>query len=208
MAAIRQRGRRCDRRGYDRVSEHRRVDPFLIAAAFLAAALAAIAPARAQDTGAYLGAGLGVAKFTKWCDTGDSSVQLASCDDSTLAWKGLAGYRFNPYVGAEVSYINWGEISANTATVRVSARQRSFGIAGVASLPLAARISVHAKFGFLRTEQATTSPAARVDRSDTERHYGVGARYDLGRRWAVRTDWENANKLKARLLSLALERQL
>ena len=172
------------------------------------AAHAATPPASAQDTGAYVGGALGAAKFTKWCDTEGAPIQLVSCDDSTIAWKAIAGYRFNAYLGAEASFIDWGEISANTATTRVSAKQRSFGLAAVASLPLATRISLHAKVGLLQTEQETESATSRVDRSDTETHYGIGARYDLGRRWAARGDWETANKLKARMLSLALEYQL
>lgn len=176
---------------------------------FLSAALAAGTSANAQDTGAYLGGALGVVRFTEWCDTGGSSIQLESCDDRAIGWRAIAGYRFNPYIGLEASVIDWGEVSANTPTVRVRAKkQRSIGLAGVASFPVSPRVSLSAKLGLFQTEQETETQATRADRSDTETHYGIGARYDLGRRWAVRADWEQADKLKARMLSLALERQL
>lgn len=162
-------------------------------------------PAYAQDSGGYVGAALGQAKFTQWCDTGGSPIQLTQCDDGTSGWKVFGGYRFNPFVGAEAVFIEWGKVSASTATASVSAKQRSFGIAGVASLPLGQAFALQAKLGLLSTEQTTQSPTSSVDRSDTEAHYGIGARYAFASNWALRAEWEKADKLEAQLLSIGAE---
>lgn len=161
--------------------------------------------AQAQERGPYVGAALGQADFTEWCDTGGSPIQLTSCDDTTVAWKLLGGYRFNAYLGAEASFINWGKVTASTASASVSAKQHSFGIAAVASFPVAQGFSVQAKLGLLSTDQETESPGSRVDRSETEGHYGVGARYAFPGGLAVRGEWEKADKLEVQLLSIGVE---
>lgn len=90
----------------------------------------------------------------------------------------------------------------------MAAKQRSYGVAGVASFPLMPQFSLQAKLGFLHTDQETSSPTSRVDRGETELHYGLGARYAIGRGWSARGEWENTDKLKVRMLSLAVEYRL
>lgn len=166
------------------------------------------AAAQAQDAGAYLGGALGQAKFTEWCGGG-----LASCKDTDTAWKLLGGYRFNRYLAAEVSYINWGEVTASVplsggGVANVAANQQSYGIAAVGSLPLGPQFSVFGKLGYLHTMQETrrVSPnPSTVERDDNEFHYGLGARYSLTSNWAIRGEWENTEKLKVQMLSIGVE---
>jgi opacity protein-like surface antigen len=177
---------------------------FLSLALVLAPALA-----QAQDGGFYLGGALGQSKFKDWCDTGGSSITLPSCKDSDTAWKFLGGYRFNRYVAAEASYLDWGEVTASTSTgVQVAAKQRSYGLAAVGTLPLGERFELFGKAGFLMTQQETrriTPNPSTVDRDETELHYGLGARYAFTRNWAARAEWENTDKLKVEMLSLGVE---
>lgn len=102
-------------------------------------------------------------------------------------------------------FVEWGKVTASTATASVSARQRSFGIAGVASMPLGQGFALQAKLGLLSTEQKTQSPASSVNRSETEAHYGIGARYAFPNRLGVRAEWEKADKLEVQLLSIGVE---
>ena len=102
---------------------------FLFVALILAPALA-----QAQDSGFYLGGALGQSKFKEWCDTGGSTTaSLPACDSKDTSWKILGGYRFNRYIAAEATYIDWGEVTAtvrNNATGRtvdVAASQTSYG---------------------------------------------------------------------------------
>lgn len=162
-------------------------------------------PAYPQEGAGYAGGALGQAKFTQWCDTGGSAIQLTQCDDSTSAWKVFGGYRFNPFVGAEAVFIEWGKVTASTATASVSAKQRSFGVAGVASLPVGQAFALQAKLGLLSTEQTTQGPTSSVNRSETEAHYGIGARYAFAGGWSARAEWEKADKLEAQLFSIGAE---
>ena len=173
--------------------------------------LAPVAAAQAQDRGFYLGGALGQSKFKEWCDTGGSTTAtLPACDDTDTTWKILGGYRFNRYIAAEATYIDWGEVSATariTATGRtidVAASQVSYGLAAVGTLPLGQRFELFGKAGFVNTEQDTTS-ATTVTRDETELHYGVGVKYAFTRNWALRGEWESTDTLKVELLSIGVE---
>jgi OmpA-OmpF porin, OOP family len=177
---------------------------FLLSSVFLLGSAAV----RAQGPGFYLGAALGQATFKEWCDTGGSAITLASCEDTDTSWKLLGGYRFNRYVAAEASYIDWGEVTASTTSARVSADQHSYGLAAVGTLPVGQGFELFGKLGFVHTEQQTRLNAARsssVDRDETEFHYGLGVKYAFTRNWALRGEWENTDKLKVELLSIGVE---
>lgn len=176
----------------------------------LAAALD-VPQALAQESGGYLGAGLGQSKFKEWCDTGGVAASFNSCQDTDTAWKLFGGYRINRYLAIEGTYIDWGEVSANGvalgAPFDVAASQSSLGIAGVASLPLAENFAVFGKLGYLRTEQETRNltRGSTVNRHENELHYGLGLRYSVTPNWAVRGEWENTEKLKVEMLSIGVE---
>ena len=152
-----------------------------------------------------MGGALGQASFTEWCDPGSP---LTQCEDSTTAWKLFLGYRFNAYVGAEASFIQWGKVTASTASASASAEQRSYGLAGVGSFEIGGGFAAFGKLGILLNEQTTrrVSPnPSTVNRDDTAVHYGVGARYAFPRYVAVRAEWEKTEKLEAQLLSIGAE---
>ena len=184
--------------------------PFLFAALLLVAA-----SAHAQGSGFYLGGALGQSKLTEWCDTGGSTTAtLPACEAKDTSWKVLGGYRFNQYVAAEATYIDWGEVTATVRsnatglTVGVAASQISYGLAVVGTLPLGQGFAFFGKAGFLKTEQETTrggSPASTVDRKETELHYGLGAKYTFTKNWALRGEWEKTEDLKVEMLSIGVE---
>jgi OmpA-OmpF porin, OOP family len=172
------------------------------------ALLTSAATVHAQDRGFYLGGALGQSKFKEWCDTGGSAVTLASCEDTDNSWKLLGGYRFNRYVAAEAMYIEWGEVTASTTAARASAKQHSYGLAAVGTLPIGERFELFGKAGFLMSEQETRLSAvgsSTVNRDETELHYGVGVKYAFTRNWALRGEWESTEKLKVELLSIGVE---
>lgn len=176
----------------------------------LIALLLPVAAAHAQDSGFYLGAGLGQSKFKDWCNTGGTSITLATCEDTDTAWKLLGGYRFNRYVAAEASFVEWGEVTASTPSgAQAAASQHSYGLAAVGTLPLGERFELFGKVGFLMTEQETRSANVAnprtVDRDETELHYGLGARFLFTKNWALRGEWENTEKLKVEMLSIGVE---
>ena len=169
------------------------------------ALLFSTAAAVAQDGGGlYLGGALGQSRFKEWCD-----VPLASCKDTDTAWKLFGGYRFNRYVAAEGTYVEWGEVNAsNNAGVRAEASQHSYGLAVVGTLPLGERFELFGKAGFLMTEQDTRrvgGTTSSVGRDETELHYGLGGRFLFTKNFALRGEWENTDKLKVEMLSIGLE---
>lgn len=177
---------------------------FLFLALIFASALA-----QAQDSGLYLGASLGTSKLKEWCTGETPTIRFTACEDSDTSWKLLGGYRFNRYVAAEAAYVNWGEVTASTNTgAQVAAKQRSYGLAAVGTLPLGERFELFGKAGFLMTEQDTrriTPSPSTVNRDETELHYGLGARFLFTRNWAARAEWENTEKLKVEMLSIGVE---
>ena len=181
---------------------------FLFVALILAPALA-----QAQDGGFYLGGALGQSKLKEWCDTGGSTTaSLPACDSKDTSWKILGGYRFNRYVAAEATYIDWGEVTAtvrnnaNGRTVDVAASQSSYGLAVVGTLPLGERFELFGKAGFLNTEQdQRVSPSSTASRDESELHYGLGARFLFTRSFAARAEWETTDKLKVEMLSIGVE---
>jgi len=180
---------------------------FLFIALLLASALA-----QAQGSGFYLGGALGQSKLKDWCSGASATAFFNACNDTDTAWKLLGGYRFNRYVGVEASYIDWGEVTASVtvsgAVAEVAAKQQSYGLAAVGTLPIGERFELFGKAGFLMTEQDTrriTPNPSTVNRDETELHYGLGAKYAFTKNWAARLEWENTDKLKVEMLSIGVE---
>ena len=180
---------------------------FLFIALLLASALA-----QAQGSGFYLGGALGQSKLKDWCSGASATAFFNACNDTDTAWKLLGGYRFNRYVGVEASYIDWGEVTASVTVsgtvAEVAAKQQSYGLAAVGTLPIGERFELFGKAGFLMTEQETrriTPNPSTVDRNESELHYGLGGRFLFTRNWAARAEWENTDKLKVEMLSIGVE---
>lgn len=170
--------------------------------------LVAISGSVLAQAGPYVGGAFGQSKFKEWC-TETATTRFTVCDDSDTSWKLLGGYRFNRYVGVEASYIDWGEVTARFNTgAQVAAKQHSYGLAAVGTVPLGERFELFGKAGFLKTEQETrriTPNPLTVNRDETEFHYGLGAKYAFTRNWALRGEWENTDKLKVQMLSIGVE---
>ena len=72
--------------------------------AFALALTTLAASAQAADNGFYLGASVGRAGF-------EDIVEDFDFDDDDVGWKAFAGFRFTNWLGAEASYIDFGEPS-------------------------------------------------------------------------------------------------
>jgi OOP family OmpA-OmpF porin len=72
--------------------------------------------ASATESGFYMGLNLGQSTFgiNEELEDALQSVPNSGIDDSDSAWALVAGYRFNPYFGLELSYVDLGEASAFT----------------------------------------------------------------------------------------------
>lgn len=183
-----------------------------LAIAAAAGVLLASPGASAQERGPYLGASLGQAKLTEWCDTSGAppGFVLLACEDTDSAWKLFGGYRINRYLAAEATYVHWGKVTGTVGgPTGISAEQTSLGIAAVGNLELAPQFSVFGKLGLLISEQqirrSGAGSSSTVEGEETEFHYGLGGRFSFTPNWAARAEWERTEKLKVEMLSIGVE---
>lgn len=171
----------------------------------------------AQDQGFYLGAGGGRSKANNAGNCSDlSSIFLSggftcNSNDTGTGWKVFAGYQFNRYVAAEVSYVNLGEFkisgSGNFAagppflgpsTFNGSDKPTGFSLDAVGTLPITEEFGLIARIGAFRwtlDASATISSsvgAGTLSSSDkptgTSVDYGIGVKYDFAKDFGVRAE--------------------
>ena len=178
--------------------------------AALATAVALLSPvAQAQDSGWYVGAGLGESdaefKYHEILDSMRNSGLIPTYlngDDQDFAGKVFGGYNFNRFFGLEASYYNFGNFGFNSPqwpNGSFSGRSRGDGIALdlVGTLPVSERLSAFAKVGVHETklyESFSPGPGAsgfnRGTHKDTDGKYGVGVQYNLNDNFSLRAEAE------------------
>lgn len=122
------------------------------------------------NTGLYLGGGLGQLQ-------GDDDF-----DDEAEFWKLVGGYNFGwlPFLdlGAELAYVNGGElegeVEGRSATLETESVQ-ALGVAGLSFGPL----GVYAKAGMADWDAEQRGRGVSRDHSGTDPVYGLGARLEL-----------------------------
>lgn len=199
------------------------------AAAILAltpCALLAVTVARADDLlGLYFGAGYGQAHIR--AESGQiipqSTGSLAGVDMTHSAFKAIAGIRPLSFVGAEVSYMDFGQASSITGEpvpglpgVVVNSEQVSQkGETAFALLYLPVPIvdvylkgglsRITTEFGVSYTGLGAGMLSAAHDSTDTAFAYGAGLQWKLGQ-WAVRGEYERFSAAGANpsLLSISM----
>lgn len=204
--------------------------------ALIPCALLAMTVARADDLlGLYFGAGYGQAHIR--AEPGQiipqSTGSLGGFDMTHSAFKAIVGIRPLPFIGAEVSYMDFGRVSSITGeavpglpgVVVSSERVSQKGETAFALLYLPVPvIDVYLKAGLSRitTDFAVTytlpgvgacpvdnptcgSLSAARDSTDTAFAYGAGLQWKLGQ-WAVRGEYERFSAASANpsLLSISM----
>jgi hypothetical protein len=155
---------------------------------FLVGSTLAAGAAFAQDQdvvkGFYAGGAITQARFD------DNNFSLSDVDDEDNSWKVIGGYRFNENFGAELSYIDFGELSARqlTGTGPVSAEAKGLSAYAVGFIPVP-YVDLFAKIGAAKIDAKTRGLVTNFDDDTTEFAYGAGAQW----RWrniAVRAEYE------------------
>jgi OOP family OmpA-OmpF porin len=195
------------------------------ALAGLAAALPSPAqqPQRAMRTapGAYFGAGAGVAYLSyngsdfNNVASGLNSVPLGggglsqgtSRDTTDFGWKVFGGYRFNPYIGVEGSFTDFGDLKYNyefnqggtqVGTANMTYAAHSWNLALVPRLPLENGLFVQGKVGaaFTRAENSFSitlpgfSQSGSDSKSRTRPLLGAGLGYDFANGLSIVAEYE------------------
>lgn len=154
---------------------------------FVVLALMMIAiPAAAADNGFYLGGSVGQASFT----TGDLSD--VSFNGDATGYKIFAGGRFITLLGAEASYVDFGQIDNAVDTTGYKADVTGYTIQAVGYLPLGLA-DIFVKGGLFQWDaklHATIDGStASVSSDGSDPVYGAGIQFRI-RSFAVRGEVE------------------
>lgn len=162
-----------------------------------------IAPAAAQDTGFYVGAGVGQAT-TDLCD--DLGIGGVNCDDTDTGMKIFGGYKFNPNFGIEAGLVDLGEVSitgpGGTATIEVD----GFQFAAVGVYPINPKFSMFGKLGLYMWDASFSAPGFSESDDGTDLTFGVGVAWNFMRNLSLRGEWErfDLDDVDADLLSASI----
>jgi hypothetical protein len=160
----------------------------IFAMTFLVGSALAGSVAFAQDQdvvrGFYAGGAITQARFD------DDNFSLADVDDEDNSWKVIGGFRFSENFGAELSYIDFGELSASqlTGTGSFTAEAKGLSAYAVGFIPVP-YVDLFAKIGAAKIDAKTRGLITNFDDDTTEFAYGAGAQW----RWrnlAVRAEYE------------------
>jgi OOP family OmpA-OmpF porin len=167
----------------------------LVIASFAQAQTAFPPPEPTWPSGPYAGVLVGGSEAKPGCN-GVLAGGGRDCDATDLAFGVFAGAQFHRFFGAEIGYINFGEVKANstgpTSAASQSVKADAFDIALVGFLPLDAllettksRFSLFLRAGGYRAKLNTT--VANVPDSTNNGYvYGGGLQYDITQKIGVR----------------------
>jgi OOP family OmpA-OmpF porin len=141
------------------------------------------AAADAQDSGWYLGGGLGRLDAKNACDGSTSS----GCDASVGAGKGYGGYQFNRNFAIEAALLIAAEFEVVSATTSVGLLDAS----AMGILPLNERFSLFGKAGLYRAQVDINAGVffAAQRRTSNGLMAGLGGSVDFNRKLTGRLEW-------------------
>jgi OOP family OmpA-OmpF porin len=179
------------------------------------ACLAFAGAAQAQQTGFYVGVGLGQSKGTN-VDANDVSNFLrekgytnasSTADDRDKNYRITGGYSFNPAVAVEAIYTDIGRFGTRSTvtngSVSADYRAKGYGVDLVLSAPLNEQFSVFGRVGVLqartdadfRATGVVVLNGSRGSTTKTGQHYGLGMQFSLNRQVSLRAEVERFRKL-------------
>jgi OOP family OmpA-OmpF porin len=209
----------------------------------LVASIVAISanPAIAEPGKWYIGAGAGLSSYKDWVSQDDitafknefgaslgivnfSGSESAESEDNASGFKLFGGYSFNEYVAVEISYIDMGEVDANSSSsgtffdaannsvdgdlyASATASVDAFTLDANLSYPVVSFASLFVKAGVYaadtKLELSAGSSISTENFNDSETdnstglHVGIGANFKLTDAIGVRAEWERLDNVKA-----------
>jgi len=162
------------------------MDRIRILAALLCGMLVSVPTWADENSGLYLGAGLG--DFSTEIDSiGDVDLDF---DEDSDASRIFAGWRFNRVIAAQLDYFDFGDSSAATNLLSIESDARGIAPSLVATLPLGP-VELFVKGGWLFYDLEVTADGDEIfDESENDPMYGVGVGITLLERLALRAEYE------------------
>jgi len=134
--------------------------------------------------GPYIGVSGTQARFDK------DAFDIDDVDDEDTGWKGIAGYRFAPFFGAELSYVDFGETDAPEDVIGgpFRANAKALTAFGLGIVPVGP-VELFGKLGGSRVKSRGRIGGADFSEADTKLAYGAGVQLAL-RNVGLRAEWE------------------
>ncbi len=126
----------------------------------------------------YIGLNVGRSDYRNGC-----GLLAFRCDDGATSGHVYLGGYFNPYLGAEIGYLDMGNIDIAGGTTTANGLNLSL----VGRVPLTPMFSIYGKLG--ATYGRTRVSAAAGSGIATGRESGWGPSYALGVSWDVSRNW-------------------
>lgn len=188
----------------------------LIAAAVVAALglpLAAQAEGNNGWSGGYLGLDAGQAHFGNVDNTVNSNTANSTThfSDNDTGWRLNLGAQFNPYFGAELSYVDFGAVNDNldfgtpsNSSFHSQRRARAYGIAGVGTMPFgdsdwSGFLRLGTVDGHVQTNNTSIgfipAPSSNTTSNDWRAYYGAGVNWAFSENWMLRAGWDQYHNL-------------
>ncbi|HEY6644067.1 porin family protein [Povalibacter sp.] len=148
------------------------------------------APVLAEnDSGLYIGAGVG--QFNVEIDNlDDAQDTVENFDSDDTIFKIFAGWRFNPYIGVELDYIDLGSPEDTVNDQRVKAEINGVAPYVIGTLPLGP-VELFAKVGYYFYDiQVDTESIRALDDSSEDLVYGAGLGITLFEHLHARLEYE------------------
>jgi hypothetical protein len=149
------------------------------------AAVGALATGNAFAQGYVTGA-IGQSKIDVDCDG------LASCDDSDAAWKIIGGFKFHPNLAGELTYFDFGKVTASVvpgADVEIKTRGIGLGIAGM--MDFTPQWSGVARLGVVSNRVKTSSNfGLSGSERKAEAYVGLGVGYAFNPQLKLDAAWD------------------
>ena len=144
-------------------------------------------PLTAQADGLYVGASMGNASL-------DDNLDGLDIDDSTIAFRIVAGWHFNEYFALEGGYHNFGDfeqsidVLGNPVTAVLSADGFTLGAAG--TFPLSERFALMGRAGmFFWDGNAEINNVSQATPEDTNPYFGAGLSFEVSNNLQLTGDW-------------------
>lgn len=150
-----------------------------------AGVIASSAAGAADDSGFYIGAGVGQAR---------NEVGRFRLEDSVV--KAFVGFAFNDYFATELAYVDPQEADQRFEDVdgRVAVDSDGVIVSAIASLPLHERWSIFGKIGWTayHARQIVENDGERetVSESEDDLAWGLGTAVKIGRLWSLQLEYE------------------
>jgi len=189
----------------------------------------------------YIGAGAGMSSYKDWLSQEDitafknefgasldivnfSGSESADSEDNASGFKLFGGYSFNEYIAVELSYIDMGEVDANSSSsgtffdsadnpvdgdlfASAKASVDAFTLDANLSYPIASFAALFVKAGVYAADAELESSAgssfstesineSRTD-SSSGLHFGIGANFRVTDAIGLRAEWERLDNVEA-----------